>query len=59
MGYQINDSNQYRLECLRRYYANMDIVKAKDLLVRYRKESRKKADIFIKRINKAKGYNAL
>ena len=55
----MTSEEQHRKDCLRRYYENMDIAKAKNLLSKYRAESRKKAQVFIKRINTAKGYKAL
>lgn len=55
----MRSEEQHRKECLRRYYESMDIAKAKDLVSEYRAKSKKKAEVFIKRINYAKGYKAL
>lgn len=45
--------------CLRRYYSDMDIIKAKRLLIKYGGEGGKptrKSRKFVQKINYAKGY---
>lgn len=52
-------TQQHRKECLFRYYRDMDIAKAKKLKSEYYAQDKEKAQVFVKRINKAKGYIAL
>jgi len=55
----LNNSNEYRKQCLRRHYENMDLGKAKFLYNKFGDKSKKMAHVFAKRINAAKGYEAI
>jgi len=58
----IVDDIQFKKDCLRRYYADMDISKAKRLKSKYETDKGKptaKSRAFVKRVNVAKGYDLL
>lgn len=58
----ITDDIQFKKDCLRRYYADMDDNKAKRLKSQYETKKgkpTKKSKIFVKRINYAKGFKLL
>jgi len=55
----VDSSNKYRIECLKRHYQEMPDYKVKMLHSKFLKQSKKKAQIFAKRINKAKGWNMI
>lgn len=55
----MDNSERHRLECLRRYYESMDIIKANALKAEYSGRNgvvTAKSRIFVKRVNRAKGY---
>jgi len=56
-----DNDEEFRMQCLRRHYENMDIMRAKKLKAELEPKNKPttKSKIFVKRINYAKGYDFL
>ncbi len=56
----MDNSNEYRKQCLRRYYENKDMYQARMFYNKLIDDGKKKAArVYAKSINEAKGYPAL